>query len=290
MSLTAFIRKHRDADAPYTTLLSNAVDEFGSDRDPQPPSPPTHIPDQRDLIRDAFDTDSPVWIFVFDAGRYDIFDQLAWDYVDGQLQRAWNGGVGYTGDWAVRNLTGEFGDRGLFSYVPLRGFGAADYDGREHFAVAPEVNHEFTVQERLAELGYRQRTTDEQIEISPQAVNAAVRDRRGGLNGGLIRYLKPHPPFEGLEDLTSERSKTLETQQALDTGTLTYDELTAAYIDTYHTAFQHAVELIPELPGRIILTADHGTCLTCGQLFHGRRLDKHDHLTIVPWMEVSGLR
>lgn len=37
------------------------------------------------------------------------------------------------------------------------------------------------------------------------------------------------------------------------------------------------------------ITHDHGTCLACGQLFHGRRLEMHDHLTTVPWFEVEGL-
>lgn len=61
-------------------------------------------------------------------------------------------------------------------------------------------------------------------------------------------------------------------------------------IETYKVGLEAATELVPDLPGRVILTADHGTCLSCGQLFHGRHLDKHDHLTVVPWMEVSQTR
>jgi hypothetical protein len=228
-------------------------------------------------------------MFFFDAGRYDMFDQLVWDYFDGNLQRSWNGGVAYTGDWTVRHLTGDFGGRGLFSYVPLRSFEDAKYDGRKHFEIAPDVRQDVSVHERLAELGYRERTTDAELKIGPMHINRVVRQHKDGLNGGVIRYIAPHPPFDGLEEITSENTKTMKTEQALDTGELTYKEFTDAYRQTYRKAFDAGTELIPDLDGSVYITSDHGTCLTCGQLFHGRRLEMHDHLTIVPWFEVDRL-
>lgn len=288
MSLKDFIDKNRQVGASPTQIAKRAVSELDGKLNQHHREAPKHLPDQRDLIQSWFTPkDEPAWLLFFDAGRYDIFDQLVWDYFDGNLSRTWNGGVGYTGDWTVRNLTWDFGNRGLFSYVPLRGFGAAEYDGRNWFSMAPDIGSEHTVHERLAELGYREKQTEDTFRISPRAVNKAVLNQVDALDGGVIRYLAPHPPFEGLEDLTSESTKTAKTRDALQSGELTYQELTEAYINTYKIAFDRAVELIPQLPGRVVITADHGTCLTCGQLFHGRRLEKHDHLSVVPWFEVD---
>lgn len=290
MTVRDFLKKHKNADAPAKRLFQDAVEEVSGrvvDRDRRPPC---HLPDQRTLIHRLFDHDGngepePVWMFFFDAGRFDMFDQLVGDYFEGDLRRCWNGGVGYTGDWADRNLRFDFGDRGLFTQMPLRHLQGVDYDGRDNFAIAPDISHEQTVGQRLAALGYTSGDLDECWDISPYHVNAAVRD--SDVAGGVVRYLKPHPPFVGMQELTSESTKTAETQAALDAGDITYQELTDAYRSTYRIAFEAAADLVPQLDGRVILTADHGTCLTCGQLFHGRHLEKHDHLTHVPWFEVD---
>lgn len=252
-------------------------------------SPPPHLADQGRLIHDWFDTDETRWLVFFDAGRYDFFDQLVWDYFDGDLKRAWNGGVGYTGDWMARNLSFDFGNRGVFTDLPFRELQHVDYDESDWFAYAPDLRQDEPVKQRLAELGYLERENASTIKISTNRINRAVLNVKDELNGGVIRYLKPHPPFAGLEDLTSESTKTAKTRAAIENGDLSYEELTKAYIDTYRTGFEAAKELVAELDGRVILTSDHGTCLTCGQLFHGRALEKHDHLTIMPWFEVDKL-
>ncbi|WP_152415784.1 hypothetical protein [Halovivax asiaticus] len=248
--------------------------------------PPVHIPDQRELLSNALD--EPTWVILLDAGRFDMFDQLVGQYFNGKLRRVWNGGVGYTGDWFARNANGSYPDRGLFSWLPLRDQ-QGEYDGRDHFEIAPEIDREMGVGSRLAALGYTDGDIDEGFSEAPGRVNRTVRDRCEQLQGGIIRYIKPHPPFDGLEDLTSESTKTKKTEQALDSDRLTYAELVQAYRETYRTGFEYAKEIVGDLEGNIILTADHGTCLTCDQLYHGRHHDKHDHLTIVPWFEVSGL-
>lgn len=248
---------------------------------------PTHIPDQRDLLHDWFDPDETRWLLFFDGGRYDIFDQLVDDYFEGDLRRAWNGGVGYTGDWAVRNLTHDFGNRGLWCWLPLRDLQDVEYDGREWFATEPDIESERSVEERLTALGYADGPLAETVDVSPKKVNEHVLADCAGYDGGVVRYLKPHPPFVGLERLTSTSRKTERTQAALDAGELSHAELTDAYIRSYRVAFERATELVSELDGEVVLTSDHGTCLTCGQLFHGRNYDRHDHLTVVPWFEVD---
>lgn len=249
--------------------------------------PPAHVPDQRDLITQFFDSDEDRWLVVLDAGRYDYFDRLVDEFFEGELRRCWNGGIGYTGDWFLRNVRGDYGDRGLFSWVPLREQ-QGPYDGRDHFTVAPEIEMQDGVNARLAALGYTDGEIDSGFTEAPARVNHEVREHIDALNGGLVRYIKPHPPFDGLEELTSESTKTAETQAALDKGRLSDGELADAYESTYRAGFEYAQDIVDDLDGRVVVTADHGTCLTCGQLFHGRHHDPHDHLTIVPWFELEG--
>jgi len=287
MTVRDFIQKHREAEAPVRNVIQSGIQELARKTADSQRHAPAHIPDQRAYIHELFDGDDEVWMLFMDSGRYDIFDQLVWDYFDGRLQRTWNGGVGYTGDWADRNLRYDFGDRGLLSQFPLRYLEGVDYDGQDYFCMAPEISDEQAVEQRLAALGYTQNTLDRTFSTSPFDVNTVVRDEQSDINGGVIRYLKPHAPFEGLDELTSQSTKTVETQAALDSGELSHRELTDAYVSTYETAFEAAAELVPDIDGKVILTSDHGTCLTCGQLFHGRQLEKHDHLTVMPWFEVD---
>jgi len=289
MSVLDFIRQRSNRPQSIVTDGLAEVHRRVDDTDRQRPA---HVPDQRERIRALFDTEETVWLLFFDAGRFDLFDQLVGDYFEGELSRVYNGGIGYTGDWAVRHLTDDFGNRGLFSWVPLRGFGAADYDGREHFAVSPDIQPETAVHEQLAALGYAEHQEEggDRPHVSPEFVNESVRHHKHRLDGGVVRYLKPHPPFAGLDGLTSESTKTRKTRDALAAGDLSHADLADAYVDTYRIAFRHAHELVADLDGRVVITADHGSCLgDCGQLFHGRRLEMHDHLTVVPWFEVDGL-
>jgi len=287
MSLNDILSQVKQSDARIATHAKDAIKQIAVKTGAiESRTPPTHLPDQRGLIHELFDTDKQVWLFFFDAGRYDFFDRLVWDYFTGELQRCYNGGIGYTGDWADRNLRYDFGNRGLYSWLPLREH-QGEYDGRNYFDEAPDIVGDKEQEERLAALGYTTSNVERTYEISPQFVNEAVTNST--MNGGIIRYLKPHPPFDGLESLTSESTKTAETQEALANGELSYAELTAAYVDTYKTAFEHAQELIPELDGKIVITSDHGTCLHCGQLFHGRNHAKHDHLTVMPWFRMDGI-
>lgn len=252
------------------------------------PSKPNGVPDQRDLVADAIGGGSDAWIIWFDGGRLDWFKELVDDYFTGELQACWNGGIGYTGDWAVRNLSGEYPGMGLFSMAALRQADAVDYDGREHFDLAPKMNMPdgSDMQERLATLGYLE-LNDDPVQVEPRETNKRVRKHLNELRGGVVRYLKPHPPFDGLEEMTAGYSKTKDTFDALANGDLTLDELEQAYVRTYKLAFECATDLVSDLDGDVILTADHGECLRCGQLFHSRRHKMHDHLVQVPWFRID---
>lgn len=288
LNFRAFLRKHVAARSRPRDMAESAIEELGrktaTDR-----RAPVHIPDQRDLIADLFAEAGPAWLVFFDGGRYDFFDQLVGEYFSGELRRAYNGGVGYTGDWYARNLAGNYEGRGMFSWAPIHGFVDADYDEREHFDVVPNVRADRAVNDQLAALGYREaHEATQPIHDEPRQVNRSVGGHLGEVNGGVVRYVKPHPPLTGLEDMTTGAGKTQKVRQAVERGELTYAELVDAYEATFREGLEAAAKLVPQLPGRVVLSADHGTCLTCGQLFHARTHEQHDHLCVVPWFEVDG--
>lgn len=250
---------------------------------------PDGVPDQYGYIQDVLEDNG--WILWLDGGRYDWFERLYPDYFDGELTKVWNGGIGYTGDWAVRNLDGQYPNCGIFSSVLPGDANAVDYDDYEHFDVAEDVrlHGDPSVKDRLATLGYMEVSGDEITQINPEATNEKVYDNLDRVNGGVVRYLKPHPPLNGLEGFTKGAGKVHNTHKAIRDGELTFDELEDAYVDTYREALEAVHDLVGHLDGRVVVTADHGECLRCGQLFHSRTHQPHDHLVNVPWLEVSNV-
>lgn len=248
---------------------------------------------QQSVLDTALAGEAQTWIIWMDGGRFDYFKELYPEYFEGELQPVYNGGIGYSGDWADRFLRrSDLDDLGLFSVAPVRSLSGTDFDGREYFAVAPDIDESVPVAEQLAALGYRERKDGGNIvNISPGKCNGSVRTHMADIEGGIIRYLKPHPPFDGVEDLTSGSQKTRKTWHSLWTDETTLNELEAAYVRTYHHAFEAAVDIIPELDGDVYITADHGECLgDCDQLYHGRNHAKHEHLCVVPWFKVDAVK
>lgn len=289
MSLAAFVRKHLRARTRPRAAVTAAVREADRVVNVDGRRPPAHLPDQRELLQSVF-AETPAWVIVLDGGRFDIFHELVGDYFDGDLQPVWNGGVGYTGDWFDRTLSGDYPSLGCFSWSPVRNFSGLEYDARDHFGVVPEVQPDRSAEQKLRDLGYLdapERNDENPTAESPQQVNRSVGRHFGDVDGGLIRYIKPHPPLTGLERMTTGKGKEQRVRRALRDGDLSVAALTDAYIETYREGFEAAQQISGMLPGRVILTADHGTCLACGQLFHGRNFAKHDHLCVVPWYEVE---
>lgn len=296
MTLQDFVSKHVETAQEHGPLTT--VDFIGRELRQRLLGPQHHVetgrpngvPLQSDLLTDALGGDEPTWLFWFDGGRVDGFRELAPEYVTGDLQTCWNGGIGYSGDWADRHLRRDLGDYGLFSVAPVRSLQGTDYDGRDYFHCAPEIDTGDSVHDRLAALGYREQKGDRVVEIAPGHCNRTVREHIDDIEGGIVRYLKPHPPFEGVEGISSGSGKTRATWHALWSGEITQDELRERYMATYRQAFEAAVELIPDLDGDVYITADHGECLgDCGQLYHSSQHATHRHLCEVPWFEVDGL-
>jgi hypothetical protein len=259
-----------------------------------PPTDAEHVADQERLLHDLLDANGePRWVLWLDGLRYDTAVDLYTEYVSGEIRPTWNHDVGYTGDWCEEFLTGEYPDLGFFSPVPLWGYDDTDYDEREYFGVVPEPEAyaDAPVKDRLGALGYLEQTGDRWTRHTAQ-VNEVVRNHLDAVTGGIVRYVQPHPPLDGLGEITSGRGRISRVHDAIenDDHELTRDELHDAYRRTAHAAFRGAADLIPDLTGDIVIIADHGECLyedCCRQVFHARAHKRCHCLCVVPWIDVD---
>lgn len=249
---------------------------------------------QGELLDEFFAGDGARFLLWFDGMRIDVFDDLSAEYVEGDLTPVDNGAIGYTADWCDEHLRRSFNRRmGFFSPAPIYAYEYTEYDEREYFDVVPAADAygETAVADRLDALGYRSDADGSaDWRQQPRRTNAVVRDHLADLDGGIVRYIAPHPPLVGLEDVTSGRGKIDRVSDALETGELTTERLREAYTATARLAFDAAVDLIPDLPGEIAITADHGEALgqkCCESVFHSRTHNKCACLTVLPWFDVD---
>jgi len=134
------------------------------------------------------------WVLLCDGGRADIFEPLCPDHLPEEtaVSRAYNGGVGYTADWMAEMFPDSY--EGLFVHggQPIHSMQGGDWDEREHFGTVPH---------------YTDFEWDQQRNTCPPAeVNRVVRSHLSDHDGGVVRYLQPHPPFRQLPERTKGRS------------------------------------------------------------------------------------
>jgi len=236
---------------------------------------------QGKLIDEFFNGEEERTLILLDACRYDYFKKLYPDYLEGELIKAHNQDISWTYSWFSK-FCRDMNDVTLFTAAPVavhkwKEKEERDYDPEEHFKEIPNWSeYDWDFKEGTA---------------TPLKINEVV--RRKPTRKKMVRYLKPHPPFVGtpLEDITKGSGKIQRTQKMMNQGRLTLKELREAYEKNVKIAFEGVVDLISDLDGNIVITSDHGTCLgDCGQFYHARGFEKHDHLVEVPWFRVERIR
>jgi len=219
-------------------------------------------------------------LIVFDACRYDYFEKIYPDYLEGDLKKCWNRGISYTFDWFQEIFDGKY-DAVLYS--------AAPFAIRENFA-----ERGWTYTDHFVDVvGHQDIDFDHEKGTSPpKLINEAVR-RHAWDGRRVIRYLQPHPPFidTPLEELTKGEGKPQRVERALVKGEITEQDLRDAYEKNVRIAFEGAADLIPNLDGNIVITSDHGTALNENSyLFHARSYPELECLNHLPWFKVEEVK
>lgn len=214
------------------------------------------------------------WLLVCSGGRYDVLTDLSDRFfsTDTFVTRVIGRNVGDISDWMEQMFPGTYDGLFVDGGEPVYWRENSEWDERDHFETVPHYT-EFEVSDGYA-------------RCSPEQVNAVVRAYLDDHDGGVVRYLQPQPPFREIPEWTrGEATRRQRTANAVRAGELSLEAVAAAYRDNFAWMLEDGVaDLLPDLGGRVVMTADHGECLgDCGQWFHERGHDPHLHLATVPW-------
>lgn len=263
---------------------------------------------QKELIyRRGYDV-----LIVLDACRFDVFSQVVHKYLDGRLIPV-KSPASVTIDWLQRVWKHKrWRDLVYVSASPMinkRGF-IKGFDARKHFMYIEEV----------WDWGWNR----ELSTVPPNMVNFAVKltiaklkMRRLKLIDDyrmVIHYVQPHAPYIMFRNITRIISKSDFADNIGDIALRKFGYLTGkfaidyvllsvlkehigdvekinailrrAYEENLHWVLRYVARLVTEIPGKIVITADHGELLgEYGLYFH---MDLPlPQLRVVPWFLVK---
>ncbi len=222
-------------------------------------------------------------LIVLDSCRYDHFEQLCDDYLDGALQRVLSP-ASCTNEW-LKTVWNGFYDLTYISAMP--GINSKGVPTAWGYVAAKHFNRIIDVWD----FGW-----DSDIgTVPPQNVNKAVLDAMPLADRRVvIHYVQPHQPYIGETKITFPRQSAakgprtaLRIKRLLEDGSLTLERLLRAYRDNLILVLKCIAELVPNLSGKTVVTADHGELLSeMGGIWHPCRC-YHSKLREVPWFEVK---
>lgn len=142
---------------------------------------------RQDILGEDWDV-----LIVLDAARYDIFEELCSEYLDGDLELRRSRGSA-TPEWAAKTFSGSH-DITYFSAnpfinssgirlkdMPQGGSYGYDWTAQDHFTEVIDI--------------WRQEWDSAYGTVPPEQMNSAVRERLPLENQAVIHYLQPHAPF-----------------------------------------------------------------------------------------------
>lgn len=244
------------------------------------------VPDQRELI-ERRDWDN---IILFDACRFDFFEELYPEFFEGELRKVYNGGIVSTYYW-FENIFTDVYDCCLYTPVPVV------FAQKEGTPWAEDESKNWKYPDGFRDMANHTHINwDDEIDaVTPEKINEAVREYETDASRKLIRYLTPHLPHIGEYAVKYARKSdefstiSRRVKNAVNDGEITLEQLKKSYEENVRIAFQGAINLMNDLEGKTIITADHGDCLgNCGLFGHSNSdMENHDHMVYVPWFEVE---
>lgn len=255
-------------------------------------------------------------LLVLDACRYDCFEKLHEEYFKGELMKVISPGS-ETSEWCRAVFKEKYEDvvyvssnPRINSEVEVRGFKAS-----EHFHEVIDV-WDWGWDENLG--------TVKPETVNEAALEAEEKYPEKRL---IVHYMQPHAPYLTLKDTRYKMSKSpyLQKIDSKDKGLRSFlgpklrgivgpratrklreflglsplgplhatlrevgeEGLRQAYEENVKAVFEEARNLVDELPGEIVITADHGELLGEDGFFGHPRKKRFPTLMEVPWLEVE---
>ena len=211
-------------------------------------------------------------LIVLDGCRADLFEEVAELSRFDEYNRVTSLGS-KTPEWARENFTGrELGDT---VYLSSNGWVSQVVDDTFHEMVEvwDEVDNVVTPE-----------------EMTTRALDAADRHPDKRL---LVHYLQPHRPFLGANSPFDAATKQ-NPWKALSRGEVTRAEIWSLYADNLRIVLEELETLLNHIPGRTVVTSDHGNALGERAPVLPMRVYGHPggvrmpSLVDVPWAVVEG--
>jgi len=207
------------------------------------------------------------YLIVLDACRYDIFEQV--NTIEGSLEKK-TSVASTTPEWLEKTFSGFYEDLVYVSANPHVSDTGMDstLNPNEHFS---DYYLPF-LREDCKEFGV----------VVPEGVSE---DARKAISNNpdkkaVFHYMQPHAPYIGDKKLDGSLYE-------LYSDGVSREELRKAYRDNLERVLDEVEDLIEDLEGKIVVTADHGEMLgEKGVYAHGRGLYLKE-LVEVPWLVIE---
>lgn len=219
------------------------------------------------------------YLIILDACRYDVFEEVNW--IEGDLKKEISQGSNSI-EFLNKNFTDYYYNTVYVSANPWvspqaseNPYKEKDFISDDHF---PYVNKVYLKDEY-----------DEQGVSSPEGVTKeALKTHQEYPDSRMIvHYMQPHGPFTFEHKILEEANLEIAYYSDLTDKGFGWNEIREVYKANLERALESVEELIDELDGKIVITADHGEML--GEW----KLHSHPHglyfkeLVEVPWLEVE---
>lgn len=215
-----------------------------------------------DVMREDWDV-----LVVLDACRYDVFDET--NFIEGDLgKRISKGSNSY--EWLQKNFTGYYDEVVHISGNP---YATPTEDGGfrsdKHFEHMYSLVTEEDIQEQNVVLP--ENLTERAISIIKENP-----DKRF-----IVHFMQPHIPYIG--DVSFPGATVADTAERRGS-----DFLKKAYRSNLERVLESVQDLVNQLSGDIVITADHGEMLGEYGMYGHYPEVYFSQLVEVPWLEVKG--